>query len=76
MRRSGYRLPKRYGLVSFDVRNLFDQEFDYQNSFNAGAQQLPPLPTFAGRLLAYQPVVVLKQGKWVVFHRMAVTFVT
>lgn len=37
----GYRLPKRYGLVSFDVRNLFDEEFDYQNSFNAGPQQLP-----------------------------------
>jgi len=37
----GYRLPKRYGLVSFDVRNLFDEEFDYQNSFNEGAQQLP-----------------------------------
>jgi len=37
----GYRLPKRYGLVSFDVRNLFDEEFYYQNSFNAGAQQLP-----------------------------------
>ena len=37
----GYRLPKRYGLVSFDVRNLFDEEFSYQNSFNTGAQQLP-----------------------------------
>jgi hypothetical protein len=37
----GYRLPKRYGVVSFDVRNLFDEEFDYQNSFNVGPQQLP-----------------------------------
>jgi tetratricopeptide (TPR) repeat protein len=37
----GYRLPKRYGLVSLDVRNLFDEEFDYQNSFNVGPQQLP-----------------------------------
>jgi len=37
----GYRLPKRYGLVSLDVRNLFDEEFDYQNSFNAAPQQLP-----------------------------------
>ncbi len=38
----GYRLPKRYGLVSLDVRNLFDEEFDYQNSFNAEAQQQLP----------------------------------
>ncbi|MGH8563251.1 MAG: FecR domain-containing protein [Gammaproteobacteria bacterium] len=37
----GYRLPKRYGLVGLEVRNLFDEEFDYQNSFNEGAQQLP-----------------------------------
>ncbi len=37
----GYRLPKRYGLVSLDVRNLLDERFDYQNSFNEGAQQLP-----------------------------------
>jgi hypothetical protein len=37
----GYRLPKRYGLVSLDVKNLFDEEFSYQNSFNRSAQQLP-----------------------------------
>ena len=37
----GYRLPKRYGLVGFEVKNLFDEEFDYQNSFNEEEQQLP-----------------------------------
>ncbi|MGH8469958.1 MAG: FecR domain-containing protein, partial [Gammaproteobacteria bacterium] len=37
----GYRLPKRYGLLSLDIKNLFDEEFTYQNSFNAGAQQIP-----------------------------------
>jgi outer membrane receptor protein involved in Fe transport len=37
----GYRLPKRYGLVSLDAKNLFDEEFSYQNSFNEGPQQLP-----------------------------------
>jgi outer membrane receptor protein involved in Fe transport len=26
----GYRLPKRYGLVSLTVNNLFDEEFNYQ----------------------------------------------
>jgi tetratricopeptide (TPR) repeat protein len=37
----GYRLPKRYGLVSIDVKNLLDEEFSYQNSFNEGEQKLP-----------------------------------
>jgi outer membrane receptor protein involved in Fe transport len=37
----GYRLPKRYGLVSIDVKNLLDEEFSYQNSFNKGEQKLP-----------------------------------
>jgi hypothetical protein len=37
----GYRLPKRYGLVSLDVSNLFDEEFSYQNSFNMVEQQAP-----------------------------------
>jgi len=27
----GYRLPKRLGLVSVGVRNLFDQHFHYQD---------------------------------------------
>jgi tetratricopeptide (TPR) repeat protein len=27
----GYRLPKRYGVVSFGVKNLFDTKFNYQD---------------------------------------------
>jgi tetratricopeptide (TPR) repeat protein len=28
----GYRLPKRFGLISIGVRNLFDQDFRYQDT--------------------------------------------
>jgi outer membrane receptor protein involved in Fe transport len=28
----GYRLPKRYGRVSFEVKNLFDSEFRFQDT--------------------------------------------
>ncbi|MGH8615371.1 MAG: hypothetical protein ACREYF_25965, partial [Gammaproteobacteria bacterium] len=43
----GYRLPKRYGLVTFGIRNLFDQKFSFQESkFEAlgetGSEILPP----------------------------------
>jgi outer membrane receptor protein involved in Fe transport len=32
--RFGYRFPKRYGLVTLQVNNLFDKSFNYQdNSF-------------------------------------------
>jgi outer membrane receptor for ferrienterochelin and colicin len=27
----GYRFPKRWGLLSVEVRNLFDQDFQYQD---------------------------------------------
>jgi outer membrane receptor protein involved in Fe transport len=27
----GYRLPRRAGIVSLSVQNLFDKEFDYQD---------------------------------------------
>jgi outer membrane receptor protein involved in Fe transport len=27
-----YRLPKRYGLVSFGVKNLFDKSFNFQDT--------------------------------------------
>jgi outer membrane receptor protein involved in Fe transport len=28
----GYRLPKRHGLISIEVRNLFDKSFKFQGS--------------------------------------------
>ena len=27
----GYRLPKRFGIISLQVKNLFDKEFNYQD---------------------------------------------
>jgi hypothetical protein len=27
----GYRLPKRYGLITIEVKNLFDEEFEFQD---------------------------------------------
>ncbi len=53
----GYRLPKRLGLVAFEVRNLFDREFNFQdNSFQTGVGQRGANPlyiperTFFGRV--------------------------
>ena len=53
----GYRLPKRLGLVAFEVRNLLDREFNFQdNSFQTGAGQRGANPlyiperTFFGRV--------------------------
>ncbi len=37
----GYRLPKRMGIASFSVRNLFDEDFDYQDTNVAGTPRLP-----------------------------------
>ncbi|MBS1212015.1 MAG: tetratricopeptide repeat domain protein, partial [Proteobacteria bacterium] len=28
----GYRLPKRYGIIQFQVKNLFDTQFEYQGN--------------------------------------------
>ena len=28
----GYRLPNRYGLISLDVKNLFDTKFQFQDT--------------------------------------------
>ncbi len=28
----GYRLPKRMGLITLEARNLFDEEFQYQDT--------------------------------------------
>ncbi len=38
----GYRLPKKIGLISFEVRNLFDNGFKYQSTFDASGPQLTP----------------------------------
>ena len=34
----GYRLPKRYGIISVDIRNLFDQDFKFHDvEFQSGS---------------------------------------
>ena len=40
----GYRLPKRYGIVQVGVRNLFDEEFQYQG--NSGRSPTLESPAF------------------------------
>jgi Tfp pilus assembly protein PilF len=37
----GYRLPKRFGLISVEARNLFDKEFQFQNMDSAGPRIAP-----------------------------------
>jgi Flp pilus assembly protein TadD len=36
----GYRLPKKYGSLNMEVRNLFDNDFNYQSTFDASGPQL------------------------------------
>jgi tetratricopeptide (TPR) repeat protein len=37
----GYRLPKRYGLITLEAKNLFDEEFDFQDTDPAFPRILP-----------------------------------
>jgi outer membrane receptor protein involved in Fe transport len=37
----GYRLPKRWGVISLEVRNLFDEEFGYQDTNFFGTPRIP-----------------------------------
>ena len=37
----GFRLPKRYGLLTLEVRNLTDEEFRFQSFFNPEEQRTP-----------------------------------
>ncbi|MCF6205227.1 MAG: hypothetical protein L3J59_16450, partial [Methylococcaceae bacterium] len=38
----GYRLPKKLGLISVEVRNLFDNRYAFQSAFDASGPQLSP----------------------------------
>ena len=44
----GYRLPKRWGIIQFDIRNLFDQYFNYQSN-NLRSQVIEQPPFFPYR---------------------------
>jgi outer membrane receptor protein involved in Fe transport len=53
----GYRFPRRRGLVSLEVRNLFDDSFSYQNlSFQTNEPLTPrfvPARTIFARLALF-----------------------
>ena len=38
----GYRLPKRYGIISFTARNLFNQDFLYQGDHRRTSRDVVP----------------------------------
>lgn len=44
----GYRMPKRLGIIQFDVRNLFDQSFRYQSNYTR-TQVIEQMPFFPDR---------------------------
>jgi tetratricopeptide (TPR) repeat protein len=51
----GYRLPKRYGILQAEVRNLFDQDFNFYGGFRSpGVEIIPFVPErrIIGRLTA------------------------
>ena len=46
----GYRLPKRFGVVSLEVTNLLDKSFEYQDDSYREAQGQPSVgPYFPQR---------------------------
>ena len=42
----GYRFPKRYGILQFDVKNLFDEEFRFQDTDPANPSVYPERQLF------------------------------
>ncbi len=51
----GYRLPKRYGVVQIGVKNIFDENFQYQGlGIRTGQQELQQPPFFPERTVYAQ----------------------
>ena len=50
---AGYRLPKRYGLVSFVVKNVFDENFSFQDTLLSGEAIKPSVPTIQPERAVY-----------------------
>ena len=51
----GYRLPRRYGIINCNVRNLFDSRFDYQgyqlrNAHQDAVPEFTPGRAFFGQI--------------------------
>lgn len=49
----GYRLPKRYGIVSLEVKNLFDEDFRFQDTDPTNPSIQPERFVFARFTLAF-----------------------
>jgi tetratricopeptide (TPR) repeat protein len=49
----GYRLPERYGLISLEARNLFDEQFNYQDMDQASPRIYPERLIFGRITLAF-----------------------
>jgi hypothetical protein len=48
-----YRLPKRYGVISLEAKNLFDEEFNYQDTDPSNPKYYPEQLLLARFTLAY-----------------------
>ena len=59
----GYRLPKRYGVVSLGVKNVFDTEFKYQDDtyrkFRRDLPESSTSPYFPDRTLLFRMTINL-----------------
>ena len=54
----GYRFPKRYGIASLGIKNLFDEEFNYQdNSFREFSSEASTGPYFPERMIMGQVTI-------------------
>jgi hypothetical protein len=49
----GYRLPKRYGIVSLEVKNLFDESFNFQEMESSLPRLYPERLVFARFTLSF-----------------------
>ncbi len=48
---AGFRLPKRYGIVSIEVRNLFDKGFNFQGIDSRTPQRVSNAPFLPERTI-------------------------
>lgn len=54
----GYRLPKRWGIVSFGVKNLFDKNFNYQEFYFQNGINNQIMPSFQPGRYLYSQITI------------------
>lgn len=54
----GYRLPKRWGIVSIGVKNLFDEKFNYQEFYFQNGVNNPIMPAFQPGRYLYSQITI------------------